>query len=232
MEAFENEDYFKYIKDPNVKARYKMARDKCAQFTDEKKKWHCFKRNWNIYKSHRSNKLDDVRARTQRACYKYKNHILPRRKCYARYVKEYEPILKTGILADQEEREKDVAEQFEDEVNGNSLAELNAEADYVNERELSSASSTDSDASSSSSENTSDDNSHRNYSHYHGRRQYGERRATANARNNAARPAGSTKPASKGKGPAAAKAHAKKAAAKAAPAKPAAAPAAKPAAAK
>ena len=188
--------YRRRIKDPNVRARYKNAMDKCRGQNDDKKRYQCFKRNWNLFKPHRSNKLTDLRARTHRACWKYKNNILKRAKCFAKHVKDYEGELTKGLLAEQkenneEEQEQTVEEQFENEVDQEdtnpSVEDILIAMNHVNEQELSSASSTDSEASSTSSDDTSDDNNHKAKVLTSEKRLSGEGQRTPAARANANR---------------------------------------------
>jgi hypothetical protein len=178
---YKKASYYRRVKDPNVRSRYKAAVDKCKGHSSEKKRYECFKRNWNLFKPHRQNKLNDLRARTHRACWKFKNNILKRAKCFDRYIKDYKGELAKGLLADdvehkpttqlhqaheevEENQRQHIERAFQQAVEGPDADEDDdalLEMDHVNERELSSASSTDSEASSSSSEDTSDDNNHR-----------------------------------------------------------------------
>lgn len=164
---FQKASYYRRVKDTNVRARYKNAMDKCKGHSNEKKRYKCFTRNWNLFKPHRQNKLNDLRARTHRACWKYKNNILKRAKCFDKHIKDYKGELAKGLLADdvqQKGKEQNVEQEFQNaaEAQGDFTDdEALVAMDHVNERELSSASSTDSEASSSSSEDTSDDNNHR-----------------------------------------------------------------------
>ena len=163
---FSKASYYRRVKDPNVRARYKNAMDRCKGHSNQKKRYQCFKRNWNLFKPHRQNKLNDLRARTHRACWKYKNNILKRAKCFDKYIKDYKGELSKGLLADDEQQKQaqnQVEQQFQQAAEGADESEEEAfvQVDHVNERELSSASSTDSEESSSSSEDTSDDNNHK-----------------------------------------------------------------------
>lgn len=158
---FNKKSYYRRVKDPNVRARYKNAMDRCRGQLNEKRRYKCFKRNWNLFKPHRQNKLNDLRARTHRACWRYKNNLLKRAKCFDRYIKDYKGELAKGLLADDQD---EVEQKFQNAVEGPDATdddEALVAMDHVNERELSSASSTDSEASSSSSEDTSDDNNHK-----------------------------------------------------------------------
>ena len=157
--------YYRRVKDPNVRARYMNAMDKCKGHSSAKKRYSCFKRNWNLFKPHRQNHLNDLRARTHRACWKFKNNLLKRSKCFERHIKDYKGELKTGLLADDmEKKEESIEQQFQAavEASGDDDDEdALLDVEHVNERELSSASSTDSEASSSSSDDTSDENNHK-----------------------------------------------------------------------
>merc|ERR1719276_267043 len=102
-EEFKKPSYFRRIKDPNVKARYKNANDQCKGQLNAKRRYKCFVRHWNLYKPHRKNHLTDLRARTRRACWKFKTNILKRAKCFARYIKDYRGDLYKGLLADAEQ---------------------------------------------------------------------------------------------------------------------------------
>ena len=57
-----------HVKDPNVKARFEYARDKCKNVPDKQKK-ACFKRNWRLYKPSHNNTIHDYRARAHRKCW-------------------------------------------------------------------------------------------------------------------------------------------------------------------
>merc|ERR1711957_228082 len=118
--------YMKRVKDPFVKARYKYAIDKCKGGQTEKKRYKCFKRQWNLFKPHRQNNLNDLRARAHRACWRYKNNLLKRAKCFGTYIKDYKGALYKGLLADHEETaqpapamapQKALAEEEEEEDN-------------------------------------------------------------------------------------------------------------------
>ena len=74
--------------------------DRCRGHSNPKKRYRCFKRNWNLFKPHRQNKLNDLRSRTARACWKYKNNILKRAKCFAKHTRDYKGELYKGLLAD------------------------------------------------------------------------------------------------------------------------------------
>lgn len=110
-----------------------------------------------------------MRSRTARACWKYKNNILKRAKCFAKHTRDYKGELAKGLLADEIEKKDKTqkaqeseeepeapaqsqeqqpqqqpiaaAEGSDDDEEENALVSM----DHVNERELSSASSTDSD---------------------------------------------------------------------------------------
>lgn len=185
-QEYQKASYYRRVKDPNVRARYKNAMDRCKGHSNAKKRYQCFKRNWNLFKPHRQNKLNDLRARTHRACWRYKNNILKRAKCFDKYIKDYKGELSKGLLADDEknqqepqQQEEDVAQTFQNAVEQQSDDSdfQFVEMDHVNERELSSASSTDSEASSSSSEDTSDDNNHKAKTPTNQKLASGERRA-------------------------------------------------------
>jgi hypothetical protein len=105
-DEFNKASYFKRVKDPNVRARYKNAMDKCKGHSNEKKRYKCFKRNWDLFKPHRKNLLNDLRARTHRACWKYKNNILKRSKCFEKHIKDYQGELTKGLLAEDVEVEE------------------------------------------------------------------------------------------------------------------------------
>merc|ERR1711935_875180 len=137
-------------------------------------------------------KLNDLRARTHRACWKYKNNILKRAKCFAKHVKDYKGELAKGLLADEDDQKKlhqqgekeeieqkfqAAAEQQESEGEDEGPEANLIEMDHVNERELSSASSTDSEESSTSSDDTSDQNNHKANSPTAQKLASGERRA-------------------------------------------------------
>jgi hypothetical protein len=112
---YQKASYYARVKDPLVRARYKGAMDKCKGHSNAKKRYQCFKRNWNLFKPHRQNKLNDLRARTHRACWKYKNNILKRAKCFAKHVKDYKGELAKGLLADHEgKKEKKALTQNEE----------------------------------------------------------------------------------------------------------------------
>ena len=173
--------YYRRVKDPNVRARYMNAMDKCKGHSSAKKRYSCFKRNWDLFKPHRQNHLNDVRARTHRACWKYKNNILKRAKCFDKHIKEYKGTIKQGLLADDVIETKDeIAQQFRQSIaedpSDDDIEDL-IELDHIGRNELSSASSTDSEESESSSEDTSDDNDHH------------PRKASATASASAAKPA-------------------------------------------
>jgi hypothetical protein len=99
---FSKASYYRRVKDPNVRARFKNATDKCKGHSNPKKRYACFKRNWNLFKPHRQNKLNDLRARAQRACWKYKKNILKRNRCWDKYINEYKGELRKGLLNEQE----------------------------------------------------------------------------------------------------------------------------------
>jgi hypothetical protein len=50
---YQKASYYKRVKDPNVRARYTNAMDKCKAHSNPKKRYACFKRNWNLFKPHR-----------------------------------------------------------------------------------------------------------------------------------------------------------------------------------
>lgn len=99
QKQYEDKAYIKTLKDPNVRARFNFANDKCRKYAKGEKKYKCFKKSWTLFKPHKKNKLLDVRARAQRACWKYKNKPEKRSKCYKKYIKQYEDVLKKGLLA-------------------------------------------------------------------------------------------------------------------------------------
>jgi hypothetical protein len=161
---------------------------KCAGAQNAKKRAACFKRNWDLYKPHRANHLNDLRARTHRACWKFKNDILKRAKCFDKHIREYKGDLAKGLLADADE-----GQNYDDEIEQKFMAAVEGpdadedddalvEMEHVNERELSSASSTDSEGSSSSSDDTSDDNNHKANTPTSKKLASGERRAGRKAR--------------------------------------------------
>lgn len=80
-----------------LKARYNYARDKCKYKKPDAKK-DCFIRNWRLYKPDRKNKLADFRARTQRACYKYRKNLEQLSHCFNKYIKDYEDELHKELL--------------------------------------------------------------------------------------------------------------------------------------
>jgi hypothetical protein len=178
---YQKASYYRRVKDPNVRARYKSAMDKCKGHSNEKKRYSCFKRNWDLFKPHRQNKLNDLRARTTRACWKYKNNLLKRAKCFDKHIKDYKGELAKGLLADDaQHKEQDVQGAFQAAAEADYFDEDDETLlamDHVNERELSSASSTDSEASSTSSDDTSDDNNHRAREPTNKKLASGERRA-------------------------------------------------------
>ena len=94
-----NKGYWRRVKDPNVRARYQNAMDNCREHHDKRKKYKCFVKNWNLFKPHRKNNLTDVRARAQRACWKYKNNPQKRGACFKKYIRVYKAVLKKGLLA-------------------------------------------------------------------------------------------------------------------------------------
>ena len=94
--------YLRRVKDPQVRARFKFATDACKGQGSEKKRYACFKRNWDLYKPHRQNKLNDLRARAARACWKFKNNLLKRAKCFDRHIRDYKGALYKGLLAETE----------------------------------------------------------------------------------------------------------------------------------
>jgi hypothetical protein len=162
---FTKASYYRRVKDPNVRARYKNATDRCKGHSNPKKRYQCFKRNWNLYKPHRQNKLNDLRARAQRACWKYKNNILKRNKCYDRYINDYKGDLRKGLLNDQGEHQEQPEQEQEPVQAPVAAAEFSdddnlVELEHIGKNELSSASSTDSEESATSSEDDSD--GHRN----------------------------------------------------------------------
>lgn len=73
--------------------------DNCKSIKPSKKKYGCLKRNWNLFKPHQKNNLNDLRARAQRACWKYKNDPMKRGSCFKKYINEYKGELKKGLLA-------------------------------------------------------------------------------------------------------------------------------------
>ena len=163
---FTKASYYRRVKDPNVRARYKNAADRCKGHSNPKKRYQCFKRNWNLYKPHRQNKLNDLRARAQRACWKYKNNILKRNKCWDKYINDYKGDLRKGLLNDQGEEQQQEQEQAPVAQAPVAAAEFSDDDNLVgledvNNKELSSQSTTDSSVSSSSSENTTDEENDR-----------------------------------------------------------------------
>ena len=193
QKEYQKASYYRRVKDPFVRARYKNAMDRCRGHSNAKKRYNCFKRNWNLFKPHRQNKLNDLRARTHRACWKYKNNILKRAKCFAKHVKDYKGELAKGLLADGEQEKKlhqqeetndkeEIESKFQaaaEQQEGSDGGEDDdlVQMDHVNERELSSASSTDSEESSTSSDDTSDDNNHKAGTPTNQKLASGERRA-------------------------------------------------------
>lgn len=89
--------------------------DRCRGHSNAKKRYKCFKRNWNLFKPHRQNKLNDLRSRTARACWKYKNNILKRAKCFAKHTRDYKGELYKGLLADDIENKDKTQKKAEGE---------------------------------------------------------------------------------------------------------------------
>merc|ERR1719313_284334 len=121
--------YYRRVKDPFVRARYKYAMDKCKGQLNAKKRYKCFKRNWNLYKPHRQNNLNDLRSRTARACWRYKNNILKRAKCFAKYTRDYKGALYKGLLADDDAANKEPKTQKTDQKPKAALAEAEDEGE-------------------------------------------------------------------------------------------------------
>jgi hypothetical protein len=52
-----------------------------------------------------------LRARTHRACWKYKNNLLKRAKCFDKHIKDYKGELAKGLLTEGTEAKKQSVEQ-------------------------------------------------------------------------------------------------------------------------
>ena len=102
-----------HVADPNVKARFEYARDKCKNVPEKKKK-ACFNRNWRLYKPQHKNTIFDFRARTHRKCWQYKNKIVKFHDCLDKYIKSYEDHVHQLLLSEAQNEEQQVMAQQDD----------------------------------------------------------------------------------------------------------------------
>lgn len=96
FEEFLNDEYYDQLKNAADKARYHYAFDTCqrkGKSWSTKKRYRCFRLMWKQYKPHKSNSLNAVRDRVQRACRKFANHPELRKKCFEEHIKNYEDRL-------------------------------------------------------------------------------------------------------------------------------------------
>ena len=100
---------------PVLKARFNYARDRCKHKKESSKK-DCFIRNWRLYKPDRRNTLKDFRARTHRACWKYRKDVDQMNHCFNKYIKEYEDELHKTLLYEKYDEVRKLKNSLAEEI--------------------------------------------------------------------------------------------------------------------